>query len=305
MRRCRDHRCGVLWLDPMPAEDDLGKLYTDYYTHEEIRAGLTPKSAKLVERLRNAYCAERYGYLAQSNSSTFGLRHLAYALPGHRAQWNFSVFYLPAQLNGRLLEIGCGNGAMLSRMANLGWQVVGIDFDSKAVKVARSEGLDVRRGTLDEQNFDDSSFDAVVMSHVIEHVTDPSSLLRNCNRILKPGGRLIAITPNALSWGHGLYARDWRGLEPPRHLHVFTIPALQTLLESCGFPQPEVCSVIANAHWILWGSSKLKHNGRVPLGSTISTPEKLWSRGMQLMEHLLMHFRRESGEEILARAVKE
>src|SRR5206468_4239492 len=135
--------------------------------------------------------------------------------------FEFSVFYLPSMRDGRLLEIGVGSGQMLAAMRTHGWQVEGVDLDPAAVRNAQAKGLPVKLGTLEEQNYPDCSFDAIVMSHVIEHVPAPVSFLNECRRVLKPHGRLVLITPNSDSLGHRLYDRNWRGLEPPRHLHIF------------------------------------------------------------------------------------
>src|SRR5690606_4600196 len=72
-------------------------------------------------------------------------------------------------------------------------------------------------------------------SHVLEHVYDPSGLLSECYRLLKPGGHLRVVVPNPKSWGHKLFGSRWRGLEPPRHLHLFTPEALRMLSERAGF----------------------------------------------------------------------
>ena len=77
-------------------------------------------------------------------------------------------------------------------------------------------------------NYPADSFDAVIMSHVIEHVPQPRELLAECARLLKLGGRLVMLTPNAESFGLDYYGRCWRGLEPPRHLQIFSQPALET-----------------------------------------------------------------------------
>ena len=55
---------------------------------------------------------------------------------------------------GRLLDVGCGNGLFLEKMRNLGWEVVGVETDEKAVEVARKRfGLDIYHGTLEQVNF--------------------------------------------------------------------------------------------------------------------------------------------------------
>src|SRR5262249_20475198 len=147
------------------------------------------------------------------------LLHLA---PGLKENLDLRVLLLRHRPNGRLLDVGCGDGHALHFMRDMGWRVEGVDFDPTAVEQAPSLGLDVRAGTLAAQRYPDASFDAVVVSHLVEHVPVPDDLLRECRRILHVGGQMTVVTPNAVSYGHSVFRERWRGLEPPRHLQIFT-----------------------------------------------------------------------------------
>ena len=111
----------------------------------------------------------------------------------------------------------------------------GVDFDPAAVRNAKGKGLQVHLGKLETQEYPDNHFDAITMSHVIEHVHNPLQLLHECYRILKPGGRLVVATPNCESWGHKIFKRNWRGLEPPRHLYLFSMMSLNKAVDIAGF----------------------------------------------------------------------
>lgn len=117
----------------------------------------------------------------------------------------------------------------------MGWQGVGVDFDPAALEAGRARGLDLRLGTVESLGEPESSFDAITLSHVIEHVVDPSQTLNACRRLLRPEGVLWLATPNARSEGAQHWGSAWRGWEIPRHLHVFTGPALATMLARAGF----------------------------------------------------------------------
>jgi ubiquinone/menaquinone biosynthesis C-methylase UbiE len=139
---------------------------------------------------------------------------------------------------GRLLDVGCGTGIFLKRMHDLGWSATGIDFDGKAIENAKKvygDGLTFLNTDLTGAKFPDSSFDAITMSHVIEHVPDPVALLTEVRRILKAGGRLVITTPNIRSFGHEKFQDCWFGLDSPRHLQVFSLQALQQCARKAEF----------------------------------------------------------------------
>jgi SAM-dependent methyltransferase len=131
--------------------------------------------------------------------------------------------------------VGFGDGLFLQWAAAAGWEAVGLDTDPVAVDLARRRGLQVRAGRVEDLTDERESFDVVTCSHVIEHVHDPRQLLASIYGLLRPGGLLWLDTPNIGSLGHRRFGRHWLGLDPPRHLVVFSAGALLALLESTGF----------------------------------------------------------------------
>jgi SAM-dependent methyltransferase len=237
-KRCSNSACQLIWLDPTPLEEDIGKAYTFYYTHRAPQIKL-PSQLGMVRRfyrlLKQAYLADRYGYDTGGDKGVAGsLGKLLYLLPHRRRRADEEVRFLHWVDQGRLLDVGCGSGQWLSLVAQMGWQVEGVDFDEQSVNLARQQGLSVHLGSLEQQNFPSESFHALAVSHVIEHVPDPIRTLTECARILKPGGQLVLYTPNASSLGHRLFKQNWRGLEPPRHLHLFGPAAMRTILNGAG-----------------------------------------------------------------------
>jgi SAM-dependent methyltransferase len=108
------------------------------------------------------------------------------------------------------------------------------------------------------------------MGHVLEHVPDPRALLAECRRIIKPGGRLVSITPNVSSWGHQIFGPHWLGLDPPRHLHLFTPASLRRLAQDTGWPRCVVTSSNANAYGMARASRRLKRDGQFDMTSSPS-----------------------------------
>jgi len=141
-----------------------------------------------------------------------------------------------AAAEATLLDVGCGSGAFLHLARSAGWSVQGIDFDGVAVAAARSLGLDVRQGGLELlQAVEPESFAWITLSHVLEHVHDPVTWLQALHRLVRPGGTLWLQTPNIGSLGHARYGAHWRGLEPPRHLALWTLASLRQALRQAGF----------------------------------------------------------------------
>jgi 2-polyprenyl-3-methyl-5-hydroxy-6-metoxy-1,4-benzoquinol methylase len=301
---CSGPNCGLMWLSPRPFEQEIGKLYFSYYTHQDALLHQTlPR--RVLASLEHAYLAQKYGYQSHHNGAWRRILALAlYLHPGKRADADFAVMHLPAALRGRLLDIGCGGGVFMERMRSLGWEVEGVDVDAAAVDNARSKGLNIHLGDLQECQFPDGSFDVVTMSHLIEHVEDPQRLLRECHRILKPSGRLVAVTPNAQSWGHRIFRDRWRGLEVPRHLFVFTASTLRHLAESANFKTVTASTTIRGAGWMLFASNCLRQRGRFGPSERPGVFVRLWAEAMQLVEWTMLKARLNVGEEILLLAHK-
>jgi 2-polyprenyl-3-methyl-5-hydroxy-6-metoxy-1,4-benzoquinol methylase len=307
IRKCRTARCGLAWLDPMPIEADIGRAYESYFTHADNSGTTAPRTLarRFVQALRARYLDVAYGY-KRSGAGFFdklpGL--LAYLAPFRRAGLDFDVMYLPCIPGGRLLEVGCGSGAMLKGMARLGWRVEGIDFDPEAVENCRRKGLEVHRGTLEDLRYPENHFDAITMSHLIEHVHDPVALLQECGRILKAGGRLSLVTPNLKSMGHRVYRSSWFHLDPPRHLHLFTADSLRALLQKAGFRKAKIRTTIRYANTAFVAGRSIKRTGRYQSGASLPRIASLWGRMMQTVEWGMLRAGFEVGEELAVLAEK-
>jgi 2-polyprenyl-3-methyl-5-hydroxy-6-metoxy-1,4-benzoquinol methylase len=297
LRECE--RCGLVWLNPRPLTEDLGRLYQEYHTH------LAPEEGSLFKRaVRRGIPARLMGYrdavddplersLGWWLSWVGPLRELA----------EHGVMWLPAERRGRLLDVGCGSGLFLTHMRDLGWSVSGVDADPAAVRAARS-GLAsdaVHLGSVENLELADSSFEAITLSHVIEHLPDPAESLRACRRLLVPGGWLVVATPNARSLGSRSLGRDWRGWEPPRHIHVFDPSTLCRIVESADLRVRSLRTPSAAAHFFWLGSALPESaSGRVaPDLALRARGLAFWAR-----EYLLTRASRPVGEEVLVIAEK-
>ena len=168
--------------------------------------------------------------------------------------------YIPS--GGRLLEIGCAVGFLLRAARERGFDAVGVEMSEWASAYARDElGLDVVTGRLEDVAFDADSFDVVVMADVIEHLTDPRATLREIRRVLKPGGQLLLLTPDAGSIVARAAGARWWGLLDD-HYFYFSRTNLRRFLESEDFVVDTLKSHgrrFPVLHWI----SKLKQYNEV------------------------------------------
>ncbi len=195
--------CGFTVTTPQPRPEAMGRYYpAGYYGSAGGK-----RFPKVMERLQDA-------------------------LYGHRAE---TVQKLNRGRPGRVLDVGCGRGLLLEQFRRRGWEGQGTELSEQAAAYPRDVlKLPVRIGTLDNLEFPAGHFDAVVMWHVLEHVSDPRVALAAVARVLKPGGIFMVGVPN---FG-GLEARScrdkWFHLDAPRHLTHFTWSALREGLAAAG-----------------------------------------------------------------------
>lgn len=297
LKQCVNNECGLIWLDPMPLQQDIHRAYQEYYTHHQSGTKRMSLSRRSGIFLDNSYLFRKYGYKKNPWSKLFSFAR--YLSPAKRTALEFKVMYLPVLAQGMLLEIGCGSGDMLKFMQELGWQVQGVDFDYKAVQNARSKGLLVSCGALNDQRHPDNHFDAVTMSHVIEHVHDPVELIEEIYRILKPGGRAVIVTPNSDSWGHASFGASWRGLEPPRHLQLFNRTSLTSVVQMVGFQVEKCFTTIRNANAMFVASRALQSVGRHSWGSSAPWSVRKWAKALMFWEWLTLKWSPFAGEELV------
>lgn len=150
--------------------------------------------------------------------------------------------YLASRSVGKLLDIGCSSGEFMYLAQKLGYSVTGVELNPRTAAIARENGLTVHVGTLDKSPFKPGEFDVVHMGDLIEHVPDPTMLIRDVAKLLKPGGDIIIVTPNMnCFWAkatYGLYKAfriPWAAATPPHHLFQFSDTNLTRLLTQNGF----------------------------------------------------------------------
>ncbi|MCF8153775.1 MAG: bifunctional 2-polyprenyl-6-hydroxyphenol methylase/3-demethylubiquinol 3-O-methyltransferase UbiG [Rhodoferax sp.] len=131
----------------------------------------------------------------------------------------------------RVLDIGCGGGILADAMARKGAEVLGIDLAGKALKVAQLHALEaqtqgVRYREVSAETLaaeQPESFDVVTCMEMLEHVPDPSSVVRACAALVKPGGHVFfsTINRNAKAFVFAIVGAEYILNLLPRGTHEF------------------------------------------------------------------------------------
>jgi 2-polyprenyl-3-methyl-5-hydroxy-6-metoxy-1,4-benzoquinol methylase len=136
---------------------------------------------------------------------------------------------------GRLLDVGTAGGSFLSVAKKAGWDVAGCEPNRWLCEWGNKHyGLKIKPGTIFDMKLQDISFDVLTLWDVLEHTPDPKATLKECSRVLKPGGMLVVNYPDISSLIARLMGRRWVFLLSV-HLYYFTPETLRKMLEELGF----------------------------------------------------------------------
>jgi len=199
MVRCPS--CQFIFLNPRPTVDALIRFYQKYLPEEGV-------SIESWERMMKPVF--------------------------HRA----ANLLEPYRGNGKLLDVGTGFGFFLVEMKKRGWEAAGVEISQNAMDYARDVfGLTILPGPLEKADFPENHFDAVTAFYVVEHLSHPMAFLRECYRILKPGGLLLLRYPHTTPIKNLLqfFGIKNRLYDLPAHLSDFSPKMIQQCLEKIGF----------------------------------------------------------------------
>lgn len=192
--------CHLLQANPVPSDEFLNDYYQNSFGNS-------------LER----------GYeLTEKNEKGYRLR--AYH------QFNFLRSFCNIS-NGdySVLDIGCHAGSLLSLFKERGWRVTGIEPNRRSIYGQKWYGIPIMQTAFSPGMFSASSFHGALLSHVLEHLSNPQGCLSEIYRLLKPGGWFFIEVPNELRF----MKKDGQSLIP--HLFFFTPDTLRRMAESIGF----------------------------------------------------------------------
>ncbi len=247
--------CGLVYTNPRPSPDQMGLYYpTEYGPHDDlteqdiqINIGFMNTGKTIPDKIKNwmkgIIIDQYYGY---DPEAIFGVsipksgllrRSLKYVLFPFSFYVKNLYFKIPRSVTeGKVMDVGCGNGGYIMLLKKMGWEVYGIDISTNALeKIKQDAKTHVLTGELIEQDLPENKFDLVTMWHSLEHMRDPREILRKIYSITKPGGKLLICVPNYANVIAKLFRQRWFALDLPRHLFHFTPAMLKKMLLSAGF----------------------------------------------------------------------
>ena len=194
-KKCKD--CGMISVNPHLNDEGLSKVYQDYFTHRLDEKELFEKR-KIMYKIDHDWVTKFINH-------------------------------------GKMLDVGCSGGQFLSVFDSKKWERQGVEIDKDAAEFAKSEyDIPVSIGYFPEISFEEK-FDLVVIRGVIEHFSDPISVLKKCAEVLKPNGFLfITATPVGNSFAFDVYREKWHLFTPLAHIHFFTVDLLSRVLKTFG-----------------------------------------------------------------------
>ena len=230
--------CKCLQIDELPIA--LKDYYPkDYYSFSPL------SDRKLSDgKIKKTF---RYLYRTLGTSVFLGQKKLGFPL---HYPW---LRVANIKVTDAILDIGCGNGALLNRMHKEGFlNTYGIDpyIDSD---IQYKNGLTISKTSITELERDDF-FDFIMMHHSLEHVPDQEEIFSHLYRLLKPGGIALLRIPvsSSFAWEH--YQENWVQLDPPRHLYLHSEKSIGLLASKANL---KVCEVIYDSLPFQFSGSEL------------------------------------------------
>jgi 2-polyprenyl-3-methyl-5-hydroxy-6-metoxy-1,4-benzoquinol methylase len=188
----------------------------------------------------------------------------------------------------RLLDVGCSRGDFVAAATQLGFTAEGVEPAPHIAEAARAADRTVHTGFLEEQKFPDATFDVISLFEVVEHLRTPLPLIKECARILHPGGILLISTGNAASWTVRAMKARWDYFQVEQdagHISFFNPRSMEILAGRAGFELAALST----------GRVRFSEKGKLPAwahaacklaAEALSLPARLAGRGHDMLAYL-------------------
>jgi len=134
--------------------------------------------------------------------------------------------------NAKILDIGCGQGALICHLFNIGFENISGTDKFIAEEIDHGHGVKIAKKDLSE--LPSNTYDLLIMHHVLEHMDGQVDELKQCYRLLKKGGVLLVCIP-VLNTAWDIYQNNWVQLDAPRHFVLHTVKSINMLADKTGF----------------------------------------------------------------------
>lgn len=136
---------------------------------------------------------------------------------------------------GKALEIGSSTGLLLKLMQKKGWDVMGVEMSVKAGEFARKQKIPTLITSFEKVNLPKESFDAIVLNHTLEHLSDPDQIIKKIYSLLDKDGIIFIDVPNFGGLSAKILGKKWPYLLPNEHYWHFTLKSLSKILKRNNF----------------------------------------------------------------------
>jgi SAM-dependent methyltransferase len=298
--------CSSVFQDPRVLQEDLALCYArDYYTHQD--PGLPPSPVSEADRplgstrnlVRRSIVSALQGVRMPGPLGLLGRVLGCSRWLRQRAFYDRLMDELLPRSPERLkaLDIGCGNGYLLSALDRAGWDAEGVEWDATSAEFARSAvRKDVRVGDFFQLDLPLNHYSLVSLSHVFEHLPEPRHALKRIAELLKTGGIAVLIWPNPHCVGAKFFKADWRPWEVPRHIVLPAHTAVMREAINYGL-QPVSSRTLADHALQFFEESGNLQTNRTAFSRLIG--RRLAYRALEFWERFLVLLGRPAGEEIV------
>ena len=231
--------CGCLQISDIPS--DMSKYYPSEYYSFNVSAEGGSWLKNRLKKLRDKYAVSGVGF----SGSILNILFPADLIKVYKG--------IPA--DSKILDVGCGTGALLCRLKEAGFQnLAGIDpFNAGSIKYAG--GLSVEKKSLSEMT---GKWDLITYHHSFEHIAFPVEELLKVSELLADKGLCIIRIPivDSFAWKH--YKTDWIQIDAPRHFFLYSIKSFELLAEKAGMVIDKI--EYDSTDFQFWGSEQYREN---------------------------------------------
>lgn len=164
-----------------------------------------------------------------------------------------------------LLDFGCGTGDFLQVAKDNGWDVLGIEPNDEARKIANKKTENSVFNSENLLKLENSSFDVITLWHVLEHLPNLNEHISIFKKLLKPNGTLIIAVPNFKSYDAKFYKNFWAAFDVPRHLWHFSKTSISKLVSKENMHVVKTYPMLFDAFYVSLLSEKYKTGKMNPI----------------------------------------